>query len=156
MKISGATKQIILGNFGTDILMQKDDFLEAMRRCDEGQTVTVPMRINKSMTMIRRGENDYKNVFAAIDKAGYTGYCGVEYAPLMDPIESLKKVRKSTATELSNRTGASRNFLTSFSVPLFYGFIQFAEKRKHLSTNFIYPHSFVHGVCGLWCSGKSE
>ena len=94
MKISGATKQIILGNFGTDILMQKDDFLEAMRRCDEGQTVTVPMRINKSMTMIRRGENDYKNVFAAIDKAGYTGYCGVEYAPLMDPIESLKNVKE--------------------------------------------------------------
>ena len=40
------------------------------------------------------GETDYKNVFAAIDKAGYTGYCGVEYAPLMDPIESLKKVKE--------------------------------------------------------------
>ena len=36
------------------------------------------------------GENDYKVIFDAIDKAGYTGACGLEYSPLMDPIESLK------------------------------------------------------------------
>ena len=36
------------------------------------------------------GENDYKNIFAAIDKAGYKGCCGLEYNPVLDPIESLK------------------------------------------------------------------
>ena len=36
------------------------------------------------------GENDYNVIFDAIDKAGYTGACGLEYSPLMDPIESLK------------------------------------------------------------------
>lgn len=36
------------------------------------------------------GETDYKVVFAAIDKAGYTGACGLEYGPLMDPEESLR------------------------------------------------------------------
>ena len=36
------------------------------------------------------GESDYKVIFAAIDKAGYTGACGLEYNPTMDPIESLK------------------------------------------------------------------
>lgn len=40
------------------------------------------------------GETDYKVVFAAIDKAGYTGACGLEYRPLLDPIESLKKVKE--------------------------------------------------------------
>ncbi len=38
---------------------------------------------------LQRGETDYKNVFAAVDKAGYTGACGLEYAPLLPPEESL-------------------------------------------------------------------
>ncbi len=36
------------------------------------------------------GENDYNVIFAAIDKAGYTGCCGLEYKPLLDPIESIR------------------------------------------------------------------
>ena len=36
------------------------------------------------------GESDYKNIIAAIDKAGYTGCLGLEYGPLLEPIESLK------------------------------------------------------------------
>ena len=35
------------------------------------------------------GENDYKNIFAAVDRAGYTGACGLEYGPLLEPEESL-------------------------------------------------------------------
>ena len=37
------------------------------------------------------GESDYGNIFAAIDEAGYTGYCGLEYRPLLSPEESLKE-----------------------------------------------------------------
>ena len=40
------------------------------------------------------GENDYKVIFSAIDKAGYTGACGLEYRPLLDPIESLKEAKR--------------------------------------------------------------
>lgn len=40
------------------------------------------------------GENDYKVIFKKVDEAGYTGACGVEYRPLLDPIESLKEVRR--------------------------------------------------------------
>jgi len=29
-----------------------------------------------------------------VDKAGYTGACGLEYRPLMDPIESLKEAKR--------------------------------------------------------------
>ncbi len=43
---------------------------------------------------LQYGENDYKVIFAAVDKAGYTGSCGLEYSPLMDPEESLKEVRR--------------------------------------------------------------
>ena len=39
------------------------------------------------------GENDYKNIFAAVDRAGYAGACGLEYNPLMDPEESLKTAK---------------------------------------------------------------
>ena len=39
---------------------------------------------------LQYGENDYKVIFAAVDKAGYTGACGLEYSPLLDPEESLK------------------------------------------------------------------
>ena len=37
------------------------------------------------------GELNYKYVFDAIDKAGYTGACGLEYNPLGDPVDSLKR-----------------------------------------------------------------
>lgn len=40
------------------------------------------------------GENDYKVIFAAVDKAGYTGACGLEYGPTMDSVESLKEFRR--------------------------------------------------------------
>lgn len=36
------------------------------------------------------GENDYNIIFKAIDNAGYTGACGLEYHPTLEPIESLK------------------------------------------------------------------
>ncbi len=39
---------------------------------------------------LQYGESDYKNIFKAIDEAGYEGYCGLEYRPLLDPIESMK------------------------------------------------------------------
>jgi len=40
------------------------------------------------------GENDYRNIFAAIDKAGFAGACGLEYTPLLDPAESLLEAKK--------------------------------------------------------------
>ena len=40
------------------------------------------------------GENDYKNIFAAVDRAGYTGAYGLEYRPLLDPEESLRKAKE--------------------------------------------------------------
>ena len=39
---------------------------------------------------LQYGENDYKVIFSAIERAGYTGACGLEYIPLDDPLESLK------------------------------------------------------------------
>jgi len=39
---------------------------------------------------LQYGENDYKVIFAAVDKAGYQGACGLEYSPLLDPEESLR------------------------------------------------------------------
>ena len=33
-------------------------------------------------------------IFAAVDKAGYTGACGLEYGPTMDSVESLKEFRR--------------------------------------------------------------
>ena len=39
------------------------------------------------------GETNYKFVFDAIDAAGYTGACGLEYRPTLDPIESLKSAK---------------------------------------------------------------
>ena len=35
------------------------------------------------------GENDYRYLFNAIDQAGYTGACGLEYSPTLPPEESL-------------------------------------------------------------------
>ena len=43
---------------------------------------------------LQYGENDYKNIFAAIDKAGYTGACGLEYGPLLPAEESLKEAKR--------------------------------------------------------------
>ena len=39
------------------------------------------------------GENDYRVIFDAVDKAGYKGACGLEYGTLMDPEESLKEAK---------------------------------------------------------------
>ena len=36
------------------------------------------------------GENDYKVIFKKVDEAGYKGWCGLEYHPLLDPVESMK------------------------------------------------------------------
>ena len=43
---------------------------------------------------MQNGESDYKVIFAAVDKAGYTGACGLEYSPLMPPEESLIEARR--------------------------------------------------------------
>lgn len=40
------------------------------------------------------GENDYQYIFRAIDAMGYTGSCGLEYSPTLDPIESLKRAKE--------------------------------------------------------------
>ena len=40
------------------------------------------------------GENDYKNIIKAVDAAGDTGALGLEYIPLLDPIESLKRAKE--------------------------------------------------------------
>lgn len=38
---------------------------------------------------LQYGENDYKRIFEAIDGAGYTGACALEYKPLLPPEVSL-------------------------------------------------------------------
>lgn len=43
---------------------------------------------------LQNGENDYRVIFAAADRAGYTGACGLEYRPLMPPEESLREARR--------------------------------------------------------------
>ena len=43
---------------------------------------------------LQYGESDYKVIFDAIDKAGYTGACGLEYSPLLEPEESLRVARE--------------------------------------------------------------
>ena len=40
------------------------------------------------------GENDYRVIFDAIDRAGYTGTCGLEYLPTLDAEESLAKTKQ--------------------------------------------------------------
>lgn len=39
---------------------------------------------------LQYGENDYRVIFDAVDKAGYKGFCGLEYSPLGDATESLE------------------------------------------------------------------
>ena len=43
---------------------------------------------------LQLGESDYKVIFKAIDNAGYTGACGLEYIPTTDSIESLETFKK--------------------------------------------------------------
>ena len=43
---------------------------------------------------LQYGENDYRVIFDAIDKAGYKGACGLEYVPLLDPTESLIRAKE--------------------------------------------------------------
>ena len=43
---------------------------------------------------LQLGENDYKVIFDAVDKAGYKGACGLEYNPTMESIESLMKFKE--------------------------------------------------------------
>ncbi len=40
------------------------------------------------------GETDYGVVFRALDEAGYAGAVGLEYFPLLDPEESLRRARE--------------------------------------------------------------
>ena len=40
------------------------------------------------------GENDYRVIIDAVDKAGYTGALGLEYRPKLDPVESLLEVKR--------------------------------------------------------------
>ncbi len=40
------------------------------------------------------GENNYSVIISAVDKAGYTGALGLEYHPLLDPIESLIEAKR--------------------------------------------------------------
>ena len=40
---------------------------------------------------LQYGENDYKVIFDAVDKAGYKGACGLEYKPLLPVEESLRR-----------------------------------------------------------------
>ena len=40
------------------------------------------------------GENDYRVIFDAVDKAGYKGACGLEYGPLLEPEESLREAKR--------------------------------------------------------------
>lgn len=43
---------------------------------------------------LQYGENNYNVIFDAVDKSGYTGACGLEYRPILDPVESLKEVKR--------------------------------------------------------------
>lgn len=43
------------------------------------------------------GEINYTNVLAVIEQLGYKGYIGLEYAPTLEPAESLKKFMASYA-----------------------------------------------------------
>ncbi|MGI5895045.1 MAG: TIM barrel protein [Candidatus Merdivicinus sp.] len=40
------------------------------------------------------GENDYRVIFRAVDEAGYTGACGLEYRPTLGSEESLREFRR--------------------------------------------------------------
>lgn len=48
---------------------------------------------------LQNGENDYHFIFSEIDKAGYQGACGLEYRPLMEPVESLREAMRLYGTK---------------------------------------------------------
>jgi len=41
-----------------------------------------------------KGEINYKQIFNAIEEAGYKGYMGIEYFPLENAKEGLKRLLK--------------------------------------------------------------
>lgn len=43
---------------------------------------------------LQLGESDYKVIFNAVDKAGYTGACGLEYHPTVDSVESIEEFKR--------------------------------------------------------------
>lgn len=43
---------------------------------------------------LQLGESNYPVIFAAIERSGYTGACGLEYMPSMAPLESLRLTRE--------------------------------------------------------------
>lgn len=43
---------------------------------------------------LQLGENDYNVIFAAVDKAGYDGFCGLEYSPVGTAEESLEAFKR--------------------------------------------------------------
>lgn len=43
---------------------------------------------------LQNGENNYRFIFDAVDRAGYKGCCGLEYGPLMPPEESLREAKR--------------------------------------------------------------
>ena len=43
---------------------------------------------------LQYGENNYHVILSAIEKAGYTGAIGLEYRPLLDPVESLAEAKR--------------------------------------------------------------
>lgn len=45
-------------------------------------------------TDLQLGESDYRVIFDRIDKAGYTGACGLEYHPTPEAEESLKRAKE--------------------------------------------------------------
>ena len=44
---------------------------------------------------LQSGESNYRVIFDAVDKAGYTGACGLEYGPLLPPEESLRIAKET-------------------------------------------------------------
>lgn len=49
---------------------------------------------NPGRTDLQLGENDYRVIFERIDKAGYTGACGLEYRPSYSAEESLIRAKE--------------------------------------------------------------
>ena len=41
------------------------------------------------------GENDYRFIISAVEKAGYKGAIGLEYKPTVDPAESLRRMKET-------------------------------------------------------------
>ena len=49
------------------------------------------------------GELNYRYIFDAIDKAGYTGSCGLEYSSLVSPMESLRRAMELYGSSCGDR-----------------------------------------------------